>query len=73
VEAVLDPLLPAERRRETLQRKALWVVASTPGVSSVLVGMRDPAYVRDAAAVLDWPPLDDPARVFRALAGLGRP
>ena len=60
VEQVLDPLLPPERRGETLSRKALWVVASTPGVSSVLVGMRTPAYVDDALAVLAWPPLPDP-------------
>ncbi len=70
VEAVLDPLLPPERRGETLSRKALWVVAHTPGVSSVLVGMRDPDYVRDAGAVLSWPALDDPIRVYRALRNL---
>jgi hypothetical protein len=67
LEAVIDPLLPAERRRETLSRKALWVVASTPGVSSVLAGLRDPEYVRDALAVLSWPPLADPSAVFRAV------
>src|SRR5205085_773200 len=63
-------LQPAERRGESLSRKALWVVASTPGISSVLVGMRDPEYVRDATAVLSWPPLADPAAVYRAFAGL---
>ena len=67
LEAVIDPLLPPERRRETLARKALWVVASTPGVSSVLAGLRDPAYVRDALAVLSWPPLPDAAAVYRAV------
>jgi aryl-alcohol dehydrogenase-like predicted oxidoreductase len=30
LEAVIDPLLPPERRKESLSRKALWVVASTP-------------------------------------------
>jgi aryl-alcohol dehydrogenase-like predicted oxidoreductase len=67
LEAVIDPLLPAERRKETLSRKALWVVASTPGVSGVLAGLRDPEYVRDALAVLSWPPLADPSAVFRAV------
>jgi aryl-alcohol dehydrogenase-like predicted oxidoreductase len=71
LEAVLDPLLPPERRRESLSRKALWVVASTPGVSSVLAGMRDPAYVRDALAVLSWPPLPDAAAVYRAIRDRG--
>ncbi|HEY8152420.1 MAG TPA: hypothetical protein VIK51_26175, partial [Vicinamibacteria bacterium] len=71
LEAVIDPLLPPERRIETLSRKALWVVASTPGVSSVLAGLRDPAYVRDALAVLSWPPLPDPAAVYRAVRDQG--
>jgi hypothetical protein len=71
LEAVIDPLLPPERRKETLARKALWVVASTPGVSSVLAGLRDPEYVRDALAVLSWPPLADPAAVFLAVRAEG--
>jgi uncharacterized protein YyaL (SSP411 family)/aryl-alcohol dehydrogenase-like predicted oxidoreductase len=68
---VIDPLLPPERRGESLSRKALWVVASTPGVSSVLVGLRRPAYVEDAAAVLSWPPLADPLAVYRAIRERG--
>jgi hypothetical protein len=67
LQAAIDPLLPPERRGETLSRKALWVVASTPGVSSVLVGMRRREYVADAAAVMSWPPLPDPAAVYRAV------
>jgi hypothetical protein len=68
VEQAIDPLLPSERRGETLSRKALWVAASTPGVSSVLVGMREPGYVTDAVAVLSWPPLPDPTPVYRAVS-----
>jgi hypothetical protein len=67
VERVLDPHLPPERRGESLSRKALWVVASTPGVNTVLIGMRHPAYVEDAMAVQAWPPLPDPGEVYRAL------
>src|SRR5207247_549884 len=59
VSAALDPLFPPARRSETLSRKALWVVASTPGVSCVLIGMRAPAYVDDALGILSWPPLPD--------------
>jgi hypothetical protein len=33
--------------------------------------MREPAYVQDAAAVLSWPPLADPAAVYRAVRALG--
>jgi aryl-alcohol dehydrogenase-like predicted oxidoreductase len=53
----LEPSLPAERRAEPMSRLALWVLASTPGVSSVLVGMRRERYVDDALPVLAWPPL----------------
>ncbi len=67
LQAAIDPLLPPERRGETLSRKALWVVASTPGVSSVLVGMRRREYVADATAVMSWPSLADPAAVYRAV------
>jgi aryl-alcohol dehydrogenase-like predicted oxidoreductase len=67
VERALDPHLPPERRGESLSRKALWVVASTPGVDTVLIGMRHPAYVEDALAVQTWPPLPDPEVAYRAL------
>ncbi len=70
VSAAIDPWLPPDRRAEPLSRKALWVVASTPGVSTVLVGMRRPAYVDDAAAILAWPPLEDPGPVYQAVAAM---
>ncbi len=54
---LLDPMLPDERRKESLSRKALWLLASTPGVTCVLNGMRSLAYVEDSLAVLQWPPL----------------
>jgi uncharacterized protein YyaL (SSP411 family)/aryl-alcohol dehydrogenase-like predicted oxidoreductase len=63
--AKLDPLLPEARRAETLSRKALWIVASNPGVSAVLNGARTPAYVDDALGILRWPPLPDAAAVLR--------
>ena len=67
IAAALDPLLPAARRGESLSRKALWVVASTPGVSCVLNGMRSPGYVDDALGILSWPPLPDPLAVYEAV------
>jgi hypothetical protein len=73
VGAVLDPLLPADRRGAPLSQKALWVLASTPGVSTVLVGMRRPAYVDDATAILAWPPLDEPRPIYEALRSLSVP
>jgi aryl-alcohol dehydrogenase-like predicted oxidoreductase len=73
IAAALAPFLPAGRLGEPLSRKALWVAASTPGVSAVLVGMRAADYVRDALAVLRWPPLDDVRPIYDALdPGAGR-
>jgi uncharacterized protein len=54
VATALDSVLPHIRRSESLSRKALWVLASTPGVTSVLNGMRTSTYVEDSMAVLHW-------------------
>lgn len=67
VRAAIDPLLPEARRGETLSRKAIWTIASTPGVGTVLVGMRRPPYVDDAMGVGAWPPLAEPITVLRRL------
>ncbi len=67
VASAVDPHLPAERRRESLSRESLRVVASTPGVSSILNGMRSVAYVRDAAGILAWPPLANPLPVYESM------
>jgi aryl-alcohol dehydrogenase-like predicted oxidoreductase len=50
-----------------MTRKALWVLVSTPGVTSVLNGMRTVRYVKDSTAVLAWTPLSDPGAVYRAM------
>ncbi|PYT14657.1 MAG: hypothetical protein DMF51_08125 [Acidobacteria bacterium] len=65
VTEAIDPLVPAERRGESLSRKALWVLAGTPGVTSVLVGMRQPDYVQDATGILAWSPLPEPLEFYR--------
>jgi uncharacterized protein len=70
VTAAVDPYLPAERRGESLSRKALWVAASTPGVSCVLNGMRRVKYVDDALGILPWPALPDAVNLYKALNGL---
>jgi uncharacterized protein len=66
----LDPLLPPTRRDESLSRKAISVVSSTPGVGAVLVGMREVGYVDDAMAVAAWEPLPDPMAVHRRFHAL---
>jgi aryl-alcohol dehydrogenase-like predicted oxidoreductase len=59
--------LPLVRQGETLSRKALWILTSTPGVSVVLLGMRHPAYVEDGMEVLKWPPLADVRKTYEAM------
>jgi len=54
ITTLLDPLLPENRRNESLSRKALWIVSSTPGVTCVLNGMRSKAYVEDSLEMLRW-------------------
>jgi len=66
----IDPHLPLRAQDESLSRKSLWVVASTPGVTCVLNGMRARPYVEDATGVLGWPPLDDPLAVYEAVRTL---
>ena len=70
VAAALNPHLPQARRGESLSRKALWVLASTPGVSTVLVGMRHPGYVEDAVPILAWGPLPEVRPIFEAVRQL---
>jgi hypothetical protein len=62
--ATIDPLLPPARRGDSLSRKALWVLTSTPGVTTVLNGMRTVAYVDDATGILEWEPLSDAQPVY---------
>jgi hypothetical protein len=68
VSAILDPLLPEAKRKESLSRKALWVLASTPGVTCVLNGMRSPAYADDSLAVMGWEPLKGITEIFERIA-----
>lgn len=64
VAASIDSLLPESHRKESFSRKALWVLASTPGVTCVLNGMRTGRYVDDSIAVLGWEPLKEPGAVY---------
>jgi len=66
----LDPLLPESLRGATLSRKAIAVLLSTPGISTVLVGMRRPAWVDDTMGALDLPAVPDPPAIYRRFAEL---
>jgi uncharacterized protein len=59
IRAAIRPALPPGLWDESLSRIALDFVASTPGVSCALCGMRHPAYVEDAVGVLALPPIPD--------------
>ena len=61
----LMPALPPPWRTAPLQQIALNAVASTPGITSVLCGLRRPAYVADALAVLEAGDLADVGPLFQ--------
>jgi uncharacterized protein len=67
IRAAIQSQLPAALQGESLSRIALDFVASTHGVTTVLCGMRHPAYVDDAVGVMSLPPVPDVAAVARAL------
>jgi hypothetical protein len=67
IRAAIQPHLPPDLWNESLSRIALNFVASTPGVSCVLCGMRQPAYVADAVGVMSLPPIPDVGAVARGL------
>jgi len=71
IASAIDPALPRDLRGESLSRKALHVLTSTPGVGAVLVGMRRAEYVRDALGIAGWPPLADPIAILRHFADPG--
>jgi aryl-alcohol dehydrogenase-like predicted oxidoreductase len=54
----LSALIPEPWRRGTLSQMALRTVATTPGVTCILNGMRRPEYVRDSLGALGSSPLD---------------
>ncbi|MDH5669488.1 MAG: aldo/keto reductase, partial [Nitrospira sp.] len=67
VTRTIDPLLPDDRRSESLSRKALWILAATSGITCVLTGMRTSQYVEDALAVLRWAPFDKSMEAYKQL------
>ncbi|MFN3680451.1 MAG: aldo/keto reductase [Nitrospira sp.] len=70
IHQTIDLLIPEAHRHETLSRKALWIVASTPGVTCVLNGMRTPAYVDDSLAILGWERFSKSQTVYEHLKSL---
>lgn len=67
----IEPLLPPDKRKESLSRKALWALASTKGVTVVLNGMRTENYVEDSLPVMQWDLLKDTQIIFDTVKKLG--
>jgi hypothetical protein len=67
VAAALAPALPEGVRALPLSQQALLVIASVPGVTSVLVGARQRAYVDDLTAVLQQRKLAEPERALETM------
>jgi len=67
IRQIIDPLLPASKREVPFSRKALWIVASTPGVTCVLNGIRHPVYVADSLTILQWEPLPQPRALLEII------
>ncbi len=70
IRAALEPHVSPKLREQSLSRLALSFVASSPGVTCILNGMRDPAYVADAVGVMGLPPVPDVVAVARACDGV---
>lgn len=70
VTQAIDRFLPASRRTSSLSQKALWILASTPGVTCVLNGMRTPRYVEDTLSVLKWEPLKETSSIYESVTKL---
>ena len=68
IREVIDPLLPDSHREKPFSRKALWILASTSGVTSVLNGMRTQEYVEDSMTIMQWEPLSDSRKIFESLS-----
>ena len=68
VSRAIDPVLPEAWKTRPLSQKALGIVASAPGVTTVLVGMRSPDYVEDVLGMMGSPPLPDATAALTAAA-----
>lgn len=68
---LLGPNIPERREGESLSRKAIATLMGTPGVTTVLVGMRHRVYVEDAMGVLAWTSLNTTPELLGTVAREG--
>lgn len=67
IHEALNRALPESAWSLSLAQKAALLLRSAPGVSTVLVGMRQSAYVQDVVAGLRHPPLSDGVSLWKTL------
>lgn len=67
ISARIDSSFPDPWKAESLSRKALGVIAHTPGVTCALNGMRRPEYVEDAMGVMTLPPIKNSMEILTSL------
>ena len=70
VSETIAPHLPAALRSKPLSQKALYALLASEGVTGVLGGMREEAYVRDALEVLQWKPDIASTELFQATSAM---
>jgi aryl-alcohol dehydrogenase-like predicted oxidoreductase len=73
VRDLFEEFIPEEQKSATTSKLALWTYANTPGISTILVGMRQIDYVEDVAPVLAWPKLPEVEAIYRACADWRNP
>lgn len=59
--------------KASMSQLACWVLDGLPGVTCVLVGMRQPEYVEDLLPVLDWEVCSDSQQRLKALEAWSNP
>jgi aryl-alcohol dehydrogenase-like predicted oxidoreductase len=67
IHAVINSIIPDEYHNLTLSQKTLLLIASTEGVSTVLIGARKEKYVDDAAKILNLKKLPETISVFKKI------
>ncbi|MFN8606751.1 MAG: aldo/keto reductase [Vulcanimicrobiota bacterium] len=71
--AELMPPLPGAGAGASLSQLGAWVVDGVPGVTSVLVGMRQQEYVEDLLPVMGWNACKNSSEVLEALKHWSNP
>ncbi len=67
IHQAVDALIPADYKALSLSQKAVLLLRSIPGVSSVLVGMRSEEYVDDVVYGLQAKPIEDAEKVWQRM------